>query len=85
MRDVAWTEPGRAEIAPGPDLYLYLRILPRETETLRITFGNSTRDFALREGRELRLRLKLADLGEGRTLRLQPPIEPLEARILEAR
>jgi len=85
LQDVKWTAPGRAQIAPTPSLYLYLRILPRKTGTLRIAYGDSPREIPLREARELHLRLRLADLGPGPELTLDPPLTPTTARLLEAR
>jgi hypothetical protein len=65
----------------GPGAMLYLRLVPPATGTLRVSFGGEAREFALRRDSELRLRLRLSDLGPGPVLQVTPAAGLKEARV----
>jgi hypothetical protein len=67
------------------DAMLYLRLVPPAAGTLRISFDGEPREFALHRDSELRLRLRLRDLGPGPVLQVTPAEGLMEARILAAK
>jgi hypothetical protein len=66
------------------DAMLYLRLVPPAAGPLRISFGGEAREFVLHRDSELRLRLRLRDLGPGPVLQVTPAAGLKEARILQA-
>lgn len=89
-RDLTWTEagPGRHVAATRPgDEVLFLRLVPAENGTIEVARGGPPRAFRVREGKPLRLRLRLRDLGPGPDLELRcaGPFPALrEARLFSA-
>jgi len=65
----------------GPEAMLYLRLVPPASGALRISFGGEPREFALHSDSELRLRLRLRDLGPGPVLHVTPAAGLKEARV----
>ena len=64
---------------------LYLRLVPPAAGALRISFGGEAREFTLRRDSELRLRLRLSDLGPGPVLQVTPAAGLEEARVFGAK
>lgn len=86
VEELELTEAGRTTPrCRRPDAMLYLRLVPPAAGTLRVSFGGEPREFSLRPDGELRLRLRLGDLGPGPVLAVTPAAGLEEARILLAK
>ena len=82
---IEWLRPQRRSTAIrfGPRTLLYLRVVPNSNSTLRLRFGAKPRDYQLRAGAPLELRLRLEDLGPGPHLELEHDATIHAARIVE--
>jgi hypothetical protein len=76
---------GRSEpLRPGKGALLYLCARSREALDLRVTFGDGEgRSFEVRGGKPLEVRIPIASLGDGPTLRVEPPHAVKLLRLLE--
>ena len=85
VEPVEWLEPQHRSraIRFGPKTLLYLRVVPNRTGILRLRFGAGPRDYRVRSGAPLELRLRLGDLGPGPYLELEHDATIREARIVE--
>jgi hypothetical protein len=87
VEELTLDEDGRCTPTPctDPGAVLYLRLVPPAAGALRISFGGEAREFVLRRDSELRLRLRLRDLGPGPVLRVTPFAGLEEARVFAAK
>jgi len=84
VADVEWAREGRSTpLAHDGDTLVYLKVVPTSSGTLAVAFGGEPRTFAVREGRPLRIRLRLSDLGPGPVLTVTGPGGLREARVLD--
>jgi hypothetical protein len=83
--EIKWERPGRpTPLRAGEDTRLYLHLAPKRSGKLTVKFGGEPRTFTLRSGVPFRLRLRLADLGPGPVLEVDPTGDIKEARLLDA-
>lgn len=84
---VEWEKPGRSRaLWVSPETMLYVRLVPRRGGEVELRFGDAAkaRRYEARTGVNLELRLRLADLGPGPRLEIEPADAVREARLFEA-
>ena len=82
---VLWERPGVSRpLETGPETLLFLRVVPEADGRLRVSFGGAAREFEVGARVPLELRLRLADLGPGPRLRVEPAGGIRAARLFEA-